>query len=238
MKDTRNRDKANRADHDSIPTRESLLVRLKDWQDDRSWSDFFETYNRLIYAVAVRAGLSESEAKEALQETFVSVAKEIKGFQLNPEGSFRAWLMVITRRRIADQFRRRPKLIKRAADRTPSDRTSTLERIPDPAGSGLEAVWEEEWKQNLFNLAVQNAKEKSGSKDYFLFQQQVIKGRSPQQAAKELGVSLAYAYVAKYRVSRLIKKEIRSLSENITKFEKAQTETGRTVPRLRPQTDR
>jgi len=33
---------------DSIPTRSSLLGRLKDWEDQESWRDFFETYWRLI----------------------------------------------------------------------------------------------------------------------------------------------------------------------------------------------
>lgn len=34
-------------------TRCSLLGRLKDWEDDRSWRDFFETYWRLIHATAL-----------------------------------------------------------------------------------------------------------------------------------------------------------------------------------------
>lgn len=220
MTDPHSQHRANRPEYDSIPTRESLLGRLKDWEDDRSWTDFFDTYHRLIYAVAVRAGLSENEANEALQETLVSVAKEMKEFRLDPKGSFKAWLMVVTRRRIADQFRRRPKRIQRSVDPADPARTSTLDRIPDPAGSGLEVLWEHEWKQNLFELAVQRVKQKSGSKDYFLFQQQVIKGRTPQQAAKEVGVSVAYAYVAKYRVSRLVKKEVRSLEKSITNLEK------------------
>jgi hypothetical protein len=28
---------------DLIPTRESLLSRLKHWEDDESWQDFFDT---------------------------------------------------------------------------------------------------------------------------------------------------------------------------------------------------
>ena len=32
----------------ALHTRESLVGRLKDWEDERSWRDFFETYWRLI----------------------------------------------------------------------------------------------------------------------------------------------------------------------------------------------
>jgi RNA polymerase sigma-70 factor (ECF subfamily) len=39
-----------------IPTRASLIHRLKDWQDDASWQDFFKVYWKLIYGVARKAG--------------------------------------------------------------------------------------------------------------------------------------------------------------------------------------
>ncbi|MBI4661895.1 MAG: sigma-70 family RNA polymerase sigma factor, partial [Verrucomicrobia bacterium] len=37
---------------DTIPTRLSLIERLKNWDDQTSWQDFFNTYWRLIYGVA------------------------------------------------------------------------------------------------------------------------------------------------------------------------------------------
>ena len=43
---------------DPIPTRYSLLSRLKDREDSESWKDFFDTYWRLIYSVAIKAGES------------------------------------------------------------------------------------------------------------------------------------------------------------------------------------
>src|SRR5467141_3250894 len=41
---------------DTIPTRQSLLERLKNWEDQTSWQDFFNTYWKLIYGVARQAG--------------------------------------------------------------------------------------------------------------------------------------------------------------------------------------
>jgi hypothetical protein len=51
---------------DSIPTRQSLLARLKDWGDQESWREFFDTYWRLIHATALKAGLNEAEAQEVM----------------------------------------------------------------------------------------------------------------------------------------------------------------------------
>src|SRR6266498_5508962 len=91
-----------------IPTRASLINRLKDWQDQSSWQEFFDTYWKLIYGVARKTGLTDAEAQDVVQETMVSVAKHMPGFQYDPAiGSFKAWLLNMTRWRIIGQFRKR-----------------------------------------------------------------------------------------------------------------------------------
>ena len=67
--------------HEFIPTRRSLLSRLKDWDDQESWRDFFDTYGKLIYGLARKSGLSDAEAQDAVQETLMAVAKEMPGFK-------------------------------------------------------------------------------------------------------------------------------------------------------------
>src|ERR1043166_9487617 len=96
---------------DWIPTRYSLLSRLQDWDDQESWKDFFDTCWRLIYAVALKSGATETEAQDVVQETVNSVAKDIHKFKRDREcGSFKGWLRNLTRWRIADRLRKRTKL--------------------------------------------------------------------------------------------------------------------------------
>jgi len=79
---------------DSIPTRHSLLLRLKQWDDTASWREFFETYWELIYNVARKAGLSDAEAQDVVQETVIGVARRIGDFEADPRrGSFKSWLL-------------------------------------------------------------------------------------------------------------------------------------------------
>src|SRR5215510_5831101 len=93
---------------DLFPTRRSLLSRLRDWDDQESWRDFFQAYWRLIYEVALKARLNDAEAQEVVQETVISVAKQMPGFRYDPaRGRFKGWLLQITRRRIADLVRKR-----------------------------------------------------------------------------------------------------------------------------------
>src|SRR5438552_1199479 len=81
-----------------IPTRATLIHRLKNWQDQASWQDFFDTYWRLIFTVAIQAGLTEVEAQDVVQETMVSVARHMPSFKYNcVQGSFKCWLLNMTR---------------------------------------------------------------------------------------------------------------------------------------------
>src|SRR5258706_8978812 len=159
---------------DSIATRQSLLARMKDWQEHASWQDFFDTYWKLIYGVAIQAGLTTIEAEEVVQETVISVAKSIGGFKNEAAlGSFKSWLMLIARRRIADQFRKRLPLAQtRARGSDETERTGTVERMPDPASMNLDAGWEDQWEKNLFEVAMQNVKNRISSKQFLLFYQQ------------------------------------------------------------------
>ena len=91
-----------------IPTRESLLSRIKDWGDEGSWTEFFQTYRDMIFRTAIKSGLTEQESEEVVQETLVSVAKTIKEFVYDPKKCrFKNWLGHLARKRIADCFRRR-----------------------------------------------------------------------------------------------------------------------------------
>ena len=79
---------------DFIPTRQSLLSRLKDWDDHESWRVFFETYWKLIYNAAIKAGLADAEAQDVVQETVISVMKSMPGFEYDAQhGSFKGWLL-------------------------------------------------------------------------------------------------------------------------------------------------
>src|SRR4030095_12577839 len=88
-------------------TRASLLNRLKNLDDQESWQDFYDTYSNLIYQVAFRSGLSDSEAKEVLQDTMIRIAKKMPDFKYDPARSFKGFLLHETGYRIKEQFRQR-----------------------------------------------------------------------------------------------------------------------------------
>ena len=196
-----------------IPTRASLLSRLKDWDDQESWRDFFNTYWKLIYGVARKSGLSDAEAQDVVQEAVLSVAKKMNDFKYDPAvGSFKGWLLLVTRRRIADQFRRRARQ-PAVHEPHPGDtaRTATIERVADPGGLNLDATWDAEWEKNLMDAALDRVKKQVNPRQYQIFDLYVIKDWPATKVAKTLGVSITQVYLAKHRIGSLVKQELKRL---------------------------
>jgi RNA polymerase sigma factor (sigma-70 family) len=196
-----------------IPTRYTLLSRLRDWEDDESWKDFFDTYSRLIYSVARKSGLTGVEAQEVVQETVISVAKHIHKFRRDRKlGSFKGWLRNLTRWRIADQLRKRAHLPP-APDRSDAGESALPEFLPESPEQSLELRWEEEWQANLLQAAIARVKPRVREEHYQIFDLQVLRQWPVSRITSTLGVSAAQVYLAKFRVAALIKKEVRALQK-------------------------
>jgi DNA-directed RNA polymerase specialized sigma24 family protein len=91
-----------------IPTRLSLLECLRDLGNQEDWRQIFDTYWRLIHATAVKAGLTESEAEEVVQEVMIAAAKKLPEFTYQPgKDSLKGWLLAVTRWKVNDQYRKR-----------------------------------------------------------------------------------------------------------------------------------
>lgn len=210
---SRNHDPAD-CPEDLIPTRRSLLSRLKDWEDNESWRDFFDTYWKLIHNFALQRGLSHEEAQEVVQETVVAVAKSIGTFHYDPKVcAFKTWLLGVTRSKIANQFARRARQPALLACASPDQSRSTglVNRIPDEQGRQWEQAWDEEWQKNLMEAAIQRVKRRVSIEQYQMFDLFVLKQWPASDVARTLGVTLGHVYVAKHRISKLVRKEVEAL---------------------------
>ena len=202
----------NRNADDWIPTRQSLLSRLRDWDDKDSWEDFFNTYWKLIYNVARKSGLNDAEAQEVVQETIIHVAKQIPGFKYNPaKGSFKGWLLKTTQWRINDQFRKRCRNATLQAD---SESSTTSPSQTPPFGSpavDTESQWDELWREHLVAMAMERIKQKVDPRELQMFEMTVERDWPPLKVAQKLNVTRAHVYYARHKVSRMIRAEVERL---------------------------
>jgi RNA polymerase sigma-70 factor (ECF subfamily) len=221
------------SDDDSIPTRSSLLARIKNHGDGASWHEFHDTYEKLIFGVACKAGLREAEAQDATQDTLVAVANNIGEFRYEPKRcAFKTWLLMITRQRIIWQIRKRQRSSGPLPQATrpvensnvgwrpmlsndDSSRTSTVDSLPDPASLNLDAVWEDEWRQSVLTLALQRVKAKVSERQFQIFELSAIQAWSVSEISQTLGISAARVYLARHRVAAVLKREVRQVGERL-----------------------
>ena len=143
----------------------------------------------------------------------MAVAKSIGKFNYDPlVCSFKTWLLGVTRSKIANQFTRRARhSLVSSGSADDSSGTGLLERIPDEQGAQWDKAWDEEWQKNLMNAAVQRVKRRVPIEHYQMFDLFVLKSWPAKDVAKTLGVTIAHVYVAKHRISKLIRKEVAAL---------------------------
>ena len=182
-----------------LATRHSLIARLPDWKDRTRWEEFYDIYWKLIHKVARKSGLLDEEAYDVVQETILTVAQSIDRYD-RTLGSFRVWLLQLTRRRIADQLRKRSRVACRS-----------LDSVPECPDENLDAVWDSEWQSTLFNAAVARVKQKVSARNFQIFDCAVQKGWPVTKVAKTLRVSVAQVYLARCRVAGMIKREMEAL---------------------------
>ena len=196
-------------DSEHIATRSSLLERLKDLDNKAGWSQFFDAYWKLLYCVALRAGLKPHAAEDVVQDTVVSVAREIGGFEYDRrQGTFKGWLYTVLRRRIADHYRKEKRHLPVSDGLNGAIDAAAL---PDSNGVDLERIWSEEWATNLVSTALGRVRHRISDRDYQIFHCITIQGWTVLQTCRQLQLNPAQVYVAKHRVGKCLKTEIQKL---------------------------
>jgi DNA-directed RNA polymerase specialized sigma24 family protein len=89
--------------------------------------------------------------------------------------------------------------------------TSTIERVPDPGGYDLEAVWEGEWRQHLLNQALARVKQSADPEQFQMFDLHVRLGLPAKEVARKLDVSLPRVCFAKYKIGARLSREVQWL---------------------------
>ena len=80
--------------------------------DERALEEAYRRWSRLVYTVAMRATGSAEDAADVTQATYVSAWRGRQGFDVS-KGSLPAWLMAISRRRLADHWKERSREMRR-----------------------------------------------------------------------------------------------------------------------------
>ena len=191
-------------------TRQSLLLRLRDFQDHEAWTQFVEVYAPLIYAYVRKRGVQDADAADLTQACLRKVTDHVGNLDYDPKtDSFRGWLFTIVRHKLLD-FHARPRhlwqgsgdvqlhaLIENQAERENGDTTE----------------WEREYQRSLFAWAAEKVKPQVQPATWQAFWQTAVEGKPGEEVARKLGMSLGAVYIAKSRVIVRLREAIRAMEE-------------------------
>jgi RNA polymerase sigma factor (sigma-70 family) len=206
--------------NDSLLTRRTLLSRLRNLDDQESWRTFFDLYWRLLYNVARKSGLDDADAQEIVQDTVIAVARKMPEFRYDPaRGTFRQWLLRITRRRIIDHLRRiyrqspKAEVALESLDEDEEYATAAI----DENASAIEAAWNEEWEKSTFDAALACVRTSINPRHFQVFDYCVLKEWPASKVAATLGLNAAQVYLAKHRVAQAMKRAVRRINKERSK---------------------
>lgn len=194
--------------HLTPETRPSLLLRLRNPQDERAWSEFVEIYEPLIESLARRSGLQHADARELVQDVLVAVARAIDGWNPDPaRGSFRGWLFRIARNLMVNLLKREGRQIRATGD---SELRRLLNEQPDPT-CGDTALFDLEYRRRMFRWAAERIRNEFQESTWEAFRLTCVDGLEIDAVAMQLGMSRGAVYVARSRVMARLKNHIEKI---------------------------
>lgn len=192
-------------------TRPSLLLRLRDAQDDRAWSEFLQIYEPLIYRLTRRNGFQDADARELTQEVLLAVSKAIDQWDPDPErGSFRGWLFRIARNLMINFLTKQRRHPQGSGD---TDFNRLLHEQP-AADSQHRAYFDREYKRQTFRWAAEQIRDGFQDSTWKAFWLTCVEGRAVKEVAGELQMSPGSIYVARSRVMAKLRDKVEQLRED------------------------
>ena len=200
---------------EELPTRPSLLVRLRDHRDNQAWGEFVELYAPLIYAYARKRGLQDADAADLAQNCLRQVAAHVGRLEYDPQrGSFRGWLFTIVRNKLRD-FQQQPRQLYQGSGDPQVQRLLELQTANE---SEEREQWEREYRLGLLSWAAEQVRPQVQETTWQAFWQTAVEGKSGKEAAQALGLTAAAVYLAKSRVMARLRAVIREVQGEDEEF--------------------
>ncbi len=182
-------------------TSHTLIERLSSGADSDAWGRFVELYTPMLLAWCRRIGLSDADAADLMQTVFVTLYEKLSEFRYDPARSFRAWLKTVLMNAWRNQVRQR------------SSRAASAGNILDPdlipeTDPRLQ-LDEAEYRAQLVRRALTLMQAQFEPNTWKACWEFVVQDRAAADVAAELGISENAVYLAKSRVLRHLRQELR-----------------------------
>jgi RNA polymerase sigma-70 factor (ECF subfamily) len=192
-------------------TRRSLVLRLRNSDDEAAWGEFMELYEPLVYRLARTKGLQDADALDHCQDVFRAVASAIERFDPDPaKGSFRGWLFRIARNLLVNLLAAQRRQVRGAGS------TSVQELLEAQPSADVEAQSEYEtaFKRRAFQWAAEQVQGEFTDSTWLAFWKTGVENRPVADVAEELGLTPGAVYVARSRVLARLRERVQQLTRD------------------------
>ena len=178
----------------------TLIERLAGGTNDGAWGRFVDLYTPLLLGWCRRIGLPDADAADLTQTVFLTLYERLPEFRYDPARSFRAWLKTVLLNAWRNQQRGR---------RSRPASSSWLDPDLVPETDPRLELDEAEYRGQLVRRALALMQEQFEPNTWKACWEFVVGDRPAAEVATELGISENAVYLAKSRVLRHLRHELR-----------------------------
>lgn len=188
-------------------TRHSLIVRLKDEQNEPAWSDFVVAYEPFLYRMAERQGVPARDVPDVVQQVLMAVAMSVDGWRSDgKDASFRRWLATVCRN-VVIKFMTRER--RQSSGRGGTQFVDLMNNVIDEPDQDHVRKYEHE----LIVWAAEQVKDEFIATSWSAFWATVIEGRPVSEVSSELNITPGSIYMSRSRIMARIKAKVAEVME-------------------------
>jgi RNA polymerase sigma-70 factor, ECF subfamily len=190
---------------DSKITRPSLLIRLRDLQDEAAWSHFVDVYGPFVASWCQGIGLQEADAADVTQAVLLKLMTVVQQWNYDPsKGSFRGWLKQVTQNVAVD--------LQRGWKEQTAGNSEVMSRLSNLPDSSVEdSLWdtiESAYQREVLMVANQRVQLRVQPKNWQAYYRTSVDGESAASVAESLAIPIGEVYVARSRILKMLKSEV------------------------------
>lgn len=192
-------------------TRHTLLIRARDAQDEKAWSDFTAYYSQFILKLLWCMHIPRQDMEEVSQEVLIKLWKGLPSYD-STRGPFRPWMSTVIRNAVNNYQR---EAITRKSRMQGFSETIPSGPLPELASEDdFAALVEKEWKHYITNLAMERLRKVFSGKAIEAFDR-FLQGETVERIAEEMKIGVDTVYTLRNRVKKRLVVEIHALKQDL-----------------------
>lgn len=188
-------------------TRSTLLVQVKSPDNREAWEQFADLYRPVIYRMARKRGMQDSDAQDLAQTVLIRVVGAIDRWEkTDPDIGFRNWLSRVTRNAILTALTTQ----RRDAAAGGTDIQELLSLQPE-VRTDVERELSLECLREQYHRAAAIVQSDVTAETWRAFELSVIDGKPCDEVAEIIGKPIGTVYAARSRVMRRLSDQVQQL---------------------------